>query len=214
MLGWAQLNSNVHWKDTVFHIQEQLLSSGLFAKSKEGTIYYLNKHFSRSGVKLPSWLLITLQGDQQGKLSVSNHLQHTCQWEKKEWISVCLILLLKYQLENNSEDLQYSQPVSSSQGPSTATPKLRGAILDLCTLTLTSCTCTYCFFSSLEVTVGKGYCTPRSYPSREPSHVQGGWLDPSLHNVGSKQHSLTFTKSMASPGSEFWRTHPKFSAFI
>lgn len=92
---------------TIFHIQEQLLNSGLSAKSKEGTVYYLSKHCSSSGASLASWLLMTLQGDHQGKLSVSNHLQHTCQWEKKGWISACLLLLLKYQFENWSEDLLY-----------------------------------------------------------------------------------------------------------
>lgn len=73
-------------------------NSGLFAKSKEVTIYYWSKLCSRSRVKLASWLLITLQSDQQGKLSVSNHLQHTCQWEKG-WMSACLLCLLKYQFE-------------------------------------------------------------------------------------------------------------------
>lgn len=105
-----------------------------------------------------------------------------------------------------SRHSQYWWPVSNSQGLSTATPNLWGDLLDLWgTPWLLSCSCPWgSGFSPLEVTVGKGYCTPRSRPSRESSYIQGGHLNSSLYlsDAVSKWGTVTSTRSMTFPGSE------------
>lgn len=105
-----------------------------------------------------------------------------------------------------SRHSQYWWPVPNSQGLSTAPPNLWGDLLDLwCTPQLLSCSCTCgSGFPPLEVTVGKGYCTARSHPSKESSYVQGGHPNSSfyLSDVVSKRGIVTSTRSMTFSGSE------------
>lgn len=200
---WAQLNSSLHWKDTYFTSES---NSGLFAKSKEGTIYYLSKLCSRSRVKLASWLLITLQSDQQGKSSVSNHLQHT---SVREGMNVCLLTMSAqiptWEVRTYSINIQcpavkgYQQPPRNSE-ELFWTCRVHSHPLHW-----------YLFFSPSWRSLWE---RNTAHPGLAlAGHVQGGWLDPSLHNVESKKLSLTSTRSGASPGSESWRTHLKLRAF-
>lgn len=218
-LGWAQLNSSVHWRGAVFHLSRALAKFRACCKL-QGRNNLLSKYCSRPRVKPRSWLLITLQlqGWQQEKLSVSNHLHHTCEWEKKDeylpasyfcWNTYLRMEARTYFQSIPSPKQTLTVLMASLQQPravNSPPPNLWGDLLDLwSTPQLLSCSCTWgSGFPPLEVTVGKGYCTPRSHPSRESSYIQGGHSNSSfyLSDVVSKWGTVTSTRSMTFPGSK------------